>query len=106
MAAVCPCRATPSHIVRCLFGSALRIAHYGSLVNLGLAAAGKTRGFWATKVVSVAVRASKKLFTSRFDLRRTLQEAKAASSEACIQCPSVLCVLCDKLVLSHVRLQQ
>ena len=39
------------------------------------------RGFWATKVVAVSVRTSKKLITSRFNLRETAREARAATKE-------------------------
>ena len=46
------CRATPAHVVRCVLGTALRLAVYGSVLNLGLSFAGKTEGFWATKVGS------------------------------------------------------
>ncbi|KAK9915765.1 hypothetical protein WJX75_003906 [Coccomyxa subellipsoidea] len=73
--------ATPAHVVRCILGTALRAAVWGSGLNLGLTLAGKTRGFWATKVVAVSVRTSKKLFTSRFNLRETAREAKAAHKE-------------------------
>ena len=44
------CRTTPAHVVRCVLGTALRLAVYGSVLNLGLSYAGKTEGFWATKV--------------------------------------------------------
>ena len=68
-------------MVRCILGTALRAAVWGSGLNLWLTLAGKTRGFWATKVVAVSVRTSKKLFTSRFNLRETAREAKAAHKE-------------------------
>ena len=44
------CRATPAHVVRCVLGTTLRLAVYGSVLNLALSVAGKTDGFWATKV--------------------------------------------------------
>ena len=75
------CRATPAHVIRCILGTALRAAVWGSALNWGLALAGKSRSFWATKAVAVSVRTSKKLFTSRFNLRKTFREAKAASKE-------------------------
>lgn len=75
------CRATPAHVVRCVLGSVLRAAVWGSAINLGLSLAGRTQGFWATKVVAVSVRTSKKLLTSRFNLRETKGEAVAASKE-------------------------
>ena len=46
-------RATPAHVVRCVLGTTLRLAVYGSILNLGLSFAGKTEGFWATKVCSL-----------------------------------------------------
>ncbi|EIE25649.1 hypothetical protein COCSUDRAFT_60661 [Coccomyxa subellipsoidea C-169] len=73
--------ATPAHVIRCILGTALRAAVWGSALNWGLALAGKSRSFWATKAVAVSVRTSKKLFTSRFNLRKTFREAKAASKE-------------------------
>lgn len=33
-----------------MLGTTLRLAVYGSILNLGLSFAGKTEGFWATKV--------------------------------------------------------
>ena len=48
------CRTTPAHVVRCVLGTALRLAVYGSVLNLGLSYAGKTEGFWATKVCILA----------------------------------------------------
>ncbi|BDA43836.1 hypothetical protein COCOBI_05-0150 [Coccomyxa sp. Obi] len=74
-------KATPAHVIRCVLGTALRAAVWASAVNLGLTLAGKTRGFWATKVVAVSVRTSKKLITSRFNLRETAREARAATKE-------------------------
>lgn len=41
-------------MVRCVLGTALRLAVYGSVLNLGLSYAGKTEGFWATKVCILA----------------------------------------------------
>ncbi len=43
-------RATPPHVIRCILGTTLRLAVYGSILNLALSFAGKTEGFWATKV--------------------------------------------------------
>ena len=47
------CRTTPRHVVRCVLGTTLRLAVYGSVLNLGLSFAGKTQGFWATKVFTL-----------------------------------------------------
>ncbi len=37
-------------MIRCILGTTLRLAVYGSILNLALSFAGKTEGFWATKV--------------------------------------------------------
>ena len=92
----CPClsRMTTSHAVRCMLGTALRIATWGSMVNLGLSMAGKTRGFWATKVVNASVRTSRKLLSSRFNLRETYDEFRHASREVrSLVCPVPICLL-------------
>ncbi|CAK0757234.1 hypothetical protein CVIRNUC_002523 [Coccomyxa viridis] len=72
---------TPAHVVRCVLGTALRLAVYGSVLNLGLSYAGKTEGFWATKVLNVSLRTTKKLFTSKLNIKKTIREAKDASRE-------------------------
>ena len=77
----CLIRTTPSHAVRCVLGTALRLAVWGSVLNLGLSVAGKTRGFWATKVVNASVRTSRKLLASRFNLKETYAEFRHASRE-------------------------
>lgn len=69
---------TPPHIVRCVLGSCMRLAVWGSVANLGLSLTGKVHGFWATKVVNVSVRTSKTLLASRLNLREALREAKRA----------------------------
>ena len=69
---------TPPHIVRCVLGSCMRLAVWGSIANLGLSLTGKVHGFWATKVVNVSVRTAKTLLASRLNLRETAREAKRA----------------------------
>ena len=46
-------RSSGPHAVRCFVGSTLRVMMLVSVGNLALSAAGKTKGFWAAKVVSV-----------------------------------------------------
>ncbi|DBA86511.1 hypothetical protein WJX79_003350 [Trebouxia sp. C0005] len=42
------------HVIRCVMGSTLRAMVWGSVFNLALSVNGKTKGFWAAKVTSVA----------------------------------------------------
>lgn len=42
------------HIIRCMMGSSLRAMVWASAINLALSVAGKSKGFWAAKVTSVA----------------------------------------------------
>ena len=142
-------------MIRCILGTTLRLAVYGSILNLALSFAGKTEGFWATKVcpsfllcprlqflplcsrgscpaighvlavnadvhkwpcvppgsllgsqqgldkgknsclevedsvqvVTISTRSTKKLFTSRFNIKETIEAGKAASREVCTVLP-------------------
>ena len=78
-------RTTPSHCVRCILGTALRAAVWGSALNLGLSVAGRTRGFWATKVVNASVRSSRKLLSSRLNVKEAWHELRQATRE--VPCP-------------------
>ena len=69
---------TPPHIVRCVLGSCMRLAVWGSVANLGLSLTGQVHGCWATMLVNVSVRTSKTLLASRLNLKETLREAKRA----------------------------
>ena len=90
--------------MRCVLGTALRMAVWGSVLNLGLGAAGRTRGFWATKVVNASVRSSRKLLSSRLNVKAAWQELRHATREVreCAFHLHFICGLCTcRASLTH-----
>jgi hypothetical protein len=69
-------QASPGHVIRCFFGTSLRLVVWVSLANVAFAAAGRAQGFWAAKLGSVVCKLGKLLLARKFTPKRAKQAFK------------------------------